>query len=127
MLNYYMHDGPAAFRFELAGDMEAADAARLEQDWRTASSVVEIGTLIIDLSFVTSIDAAGRELFRKWHAAGAQFVASSKRARELVELITKRPFTRGVAQAPTYRPWYSLKSLQKILPAIALLALSVVR
>jgi hypothetical protein len=112
-MRYYMHDGPAAFRFELAGDMDASDAARLEQAWRTASSVVGKVTLIIDVSFVTSIDAAGRDLFRRWHAAGAQFVASSKRARELVEWITGRPFTRSPQNAPTYRPWYSLKSLLK--------------
>jgi hypothetical protein len=117
-MRYYMHDGPAAFRFELAGDMEAEDAARLAQDWHTASSVAGVGTLIVDLSFVTSIDEAGRDLFRRWHAAGAQFVASSKRARELVEWITGRPFTRGQANAPTYRPWYSAKSLRKILPVV---------
>jgi hypothetical protein len=37
-------------------------------------------TLIIDVSYVTSIDAAGRDLFRRWHAAVPQFVARSKRA-----------------------------------------------
>ncbi len=110
-MRYYMHDGPAAFRFELAGDVDAADAVRLEQDWHTASSVAEIATLIIDLTFVTSIDEAARDLFRKWHAAGAQFAAATKRARELVESITKRPFARGLPPAPTYRRWYSPKSL----------------
>jgi hypothetical protein len=35
-----MHEGPAAFRFELAGDLDAADAATLQQDWQTASPIM---------------------------------------------------------------------------------------
>ena len=108
-MRYYMHDGPAAFRFELAGDLEANDAARLEQDWNTASSMVGNRTLIIDLSFVTGIAESVRSLFKRWYAAGAEFAASSKRSRELVELITGRPFTKEPPHAPTYRSWISLK------------------
>ena len=36
-LQYFMHDGPSAFRFELAGDLNNEGARRLQQDWRTAS------------------------------------------------------------------------------------------
>jgi hypothetical protein len=39
-MRYYMHEGPAAFRFELAGDLDAADAATLQQDWQTASPIM---------------------------------------------------------------------------------------
>jgi hypothetical protein len=109
-MRYYMHDGPAAFRFELAGDLDAADAARLEQDWHTASSMMGNRTLIIDVSFVTGIDETVRSLFRRWYAAGAEFSASSKRSRELVESITERPFTQELPHAQTYRPWFSFKS-----------------
>jgi hypothetical protein len=45
MLRYYMHDGPSAFRFELAGQLDSNDAARLEQDWHTASSTIGDRTL----------------------------------------------------------------------------------
>jgi hypothetical protein len=110
MMRYYMHDGPSAFRFELAGDLDANDATRLEQDWRTASSVAKTRTLIIDVSFVTGIDEAVRSLFRSWHAGGAEFAAGSKRSRELVELITEHPFTRELPYAPTFQPWFSVKS-----------------
>jgi hypothetical protein len=123
MMRYYMHDGPSAFRFELAGDLDAEDAARLAQDWHTASSVVGDVTLIIDLSFVTSIDEAARDLFRRWHATGAQFAASTKRSRELVESITERPFTRELPHPPTYRPWYSVRSLSQVIPLLAMLFL----
>ena len=34
-MHHYMHGGPAAFRFELAGDLNAGDAAKLEQELRS--------------------------------------------------------------------------------------------
>jgi hypothetical protein len=106
-----MHEGPAAFRFELAGDLDAADAATLEQDWQTASPSMRNRTLIIDLSFVTGVDEAVRSLFRRWYAGGAEFAAGSKWSRELVESITGRPLLRELPHAPTYRLWFSLKSM----------------
>ena len=113
MLHYYMHDGPAAFRFELAGTLDVGDAARLEKEWRTASSVIGNRTLIIDLSFVTAIDEAARSLFQRWYAVGAQFAAKSPQSRKLVEIITGRPFSQNQLQQPTYEPWLSrgLRSL----------------
>jgi hypothetical protein len=110
-MRYYMHEGPAAFRFELAGDLDAVDAATLEHDWQTASPTMRNRTLIIDLSFVTGIDEAARSLFRSWYAEGAEFAAGSKRSRELVESITGRPFTAELPHAPTYQLWFSLQSM----------------
>ena len=107
MMRHYMHRGPAAFRFELAGDLNAGDAARLEQDWRGASLIVGNRMLVVDLTFVTGIDEAARSLFRRWYDRGAKFTASSKRSRELVESITERPYTRELSHAPTYQPWFS--------------------
>jgi hypothetical protein len=127
MMRYYMHDGPSAFRFELAGDLDANDATRLEQDWRTASSSTKTRTLIVDLSFVTGIDEAVRNLFKRWYEGGAEFAASSKRSRELVESITERPFTQELRHAPTFQPRFSSKSFSRksvplTIPAIPLLA-----
>jgi hypothetical protein len=107
MMRHYMHGGPAAFRFELAGDLNAGDAAKLEQDRRGASWIIGNRLLVVDVSFVTGIDEAARSLFRRWYAAGAQFAASTKRARELVESITGRPYTRELSLGPTYQPWFS--------------------
>ena len=86
-LQYCMHDGPSAFRFELAGDLSNEGARQLEQDWRTASSVIGDRALIIDLTFVTSAGAEGRTLLARWHVEGAQLVANSKVSRELAEAI----------------------------------------
>jgi hypothetical protein len=107
VMRYYMHGGPAAFRFELAGDLNAGDASRLEQDWRGVTSLTGTRLLVVDMSFVTGIDEAARSLFRRWYARGAEFAAGSKQSRELVESITERPYTRESTHEPTYQPWFS--------------------
>ena len=105
--HYYIHGGPSALRFELAGDLNADDASRLEQDCRGVSSAIGNRLLVVDVSFVTGIDEAARSLFKRWYARGAEFAASSKQSRELVESITERPYTRESQREPTYQPWFS--------------------
>jgi hypothetical protein len=90
-LQYYMHDGPAAFRFELAGDLNSEGALRLERDWRLASSVIGDRSLIVDITFVTSSDQDGRELLGRWHRAGAQIIANSKSSMDLAEAALGKP------------------------------------
>jgi hypothetical protein len=107
VIRYYVHAGPAAFRFELAGDLDADDAARLEREWRRASLTNGNRVLVVDMSFVTGMDEATRTLFRRWYARGVEFVAGSKEARELVESITERPYTRETSREPTFQPWFS--------------------
>jgi hypothetical protein len=106
-MRYYMHGGPARFRFELAGDLNAGDASRLEQVWRRVSRAMGKCLLVVDVSFVTGIDEAARSLFKCWHARGAEFAASSKQSRELVESITESPYTGESPHEPTYQPWFS--------------------
>ena len=90
-LQYFMHYGPTAFRFELAGELDSEGARRLEQDWLAAPSVIGDHVLIVDLTFVTGADATGRSLLARWYAAGARFVAQSRISRRLVEDITGKP------------------------------------
>ena len=115
MTRYYMHEGPTAFRFELAGDLDATDAASLAQDWHTATSFfVGQRTLIIDVTFVTEIDEEVRSLFGRWYAGGAEFAAGTKRSRALVESITERPFTPEPRHSPTYQPCYFVNSARPL-------------
>jgi len=85
---YYMHDGPSAFSFELAGKLSDNAAGELEQAWRTASSVRPGRSLIVDISYVTQVDLAGRAMLRRWHDGGAQLVAKSPQARAIAASIT---------------------------------------
>ncbi len=112
-LQYYMHDGPSAFRFELAGCLDNEGASRLEQDWRTASSVIGERALIVDLTFVTSADSDGRLLLARWHAEGARLIAKSKVARELAESVIGGPVSESVAER-TWLPFHTSVGLPKL-------------
>ncbi|PYT26656.1 MAG: hypothetical protein DMG57_20775 [Acidobacteria bacterium] len=52
-LQYYMHDRPSAFRFELSGELDCQGECRLDQDWRTASSTLGGRRLVVDITFLT--------------------------------------------------------------------------
>ena len=106
-LQYYMHDGPAAFRFELAGDLNDEGARELDQAWRRASSLIGHRALVVDMTFVTSAEKDGRSLLARWHAEGAQLIARSKVSRELAEAIIGDPLPEFVApgEAATGRTW----------------------
>jgi hypothetical protein len=117
---YYMHDGPATFRFELAGHITSDGARQLEQDWRTASSVIGDRTLVVDLSFVSGIDEAARDLMVRWHNQGARFVAKPAMSRSLVESITGKAPAPAAPRYEASMPWFSLRAAP---PLIALLVL----
>jgi hypothetical protein len=90
-LRYYMHEGPTAFRFELAGNLDYKSAPRLDQDWQTASSAIANRRLIVDMTFVTGVDEKGGALLRRWHQEGARLIANSKLSRVLAESILGEP------------------------------------
>jgi hypothetical protein len=112
-MHHYMHGGPTAFRLELAGDLNRGDAAKLEQELRSASLTIGNRVLVFDLTFVTGIDEAARTLFKRWYASGAEFAARSKQSRELVESITERPHTRETPRGPTFQPLVLLHDSMK--------------
>ena len=95
VLQYYMHDGPTAFRFELAGNLNQEGARRLDQDWRTASSAIGDRRLIVDMTFVTNVDESGRALLVRWHRDGARLIANSKTSRALAEAILGEPLPKA--------------------------------
>jgi ABC-type transporter Mla MlaB component len=92
-LVYYMHDGSAAFRFQLAGDLSQDNVQDLEQARQTASSIIGRRNLMVDLSGLTSIDAAGRGLLKQWQALGAQLTAHSSHGRARIQLMADVPIT----------------------------------
>jgi hypothetical protein len=104
-LQYYMHDGPTAFRFELAGDLNREGARRLDQAWRTASSVVGDRRLIVDMTFVTDVSEQGRALIHRWHEEGAQLIANSQASHALAESILGQPLPKPAANLNGDHTW----------------------
>ncbi len=118
--SFYMHDGARAFSFEIAGAISDCAALELEQAWKTASSAAAGQALIVDLSYVTRVDAAGRKILRRWFEQGAQFVAKLPQARAIVASITGQPFEL-VAESTQHRTWRPLHAFRglavTVLPA----------
>jgi hypothetical protein len=102
-LQYYMHDGPTAFRIELAGNLDCEAALRLDQDWRTASSAIGDRKLIVDMTFVTNLAEEGKALLRRWHLEGARLIANSASSRVLAESILGGPLPPSTADATVSR------------------------
>ena len=98
VLQYYMHDGPTAFRFELTGHLDREAARSLDQDWRTASSTIGDRRLIVDITFVTDADEQGRALLTRWHREGAQIIAKSRASLALAESILGKHFREGSSE-----------------------------
>jgi ABC-type transporter Mla MlaB component len=125
-LQYYMHDGPNAFRMELAGNLDRDSALQIDQAWRTASSIIGDRTLIVDMTFVSEADDAGRALLARWHCEGARLIAGSKSSRALAESIVGKPLPESQvnprctsASQRTWRPFLALSA--NVLLALGLL------
>jgi hypothetical protein len=105
-LRYYMHDGPMAFRFELAGTLDYEGALRLDQDWRTASSAIGDRKLIVDMTFVTNLADEGKTLLKRWHQEGARLIANSTTSRVLAESVLGSPLPASTGDATvSNRTW----------------------
>jgi hypothetical protein len=123
-LQYYMHDGPSAFRFELSGDLTDEGAERLERDWTTASSVIGSRHLIVDMTFITSVGQAGHALLAHWHSEGARLIAASKSSREIAESIIGAPLPESTFASRAERTWMPFVSAFAVLPRMLFLLLS---
>jgi hypothetical protein len=91
-----------ALAFIAAGSMKAR---RLAQDWRTACSVIGDRALIVDMTFVNSVEQEGRTLLARWYAEGAQLIAKSKASRELAEAIVGEPLPEFAAAGSAGAGW----------------------
>jgi anti-anti-sigma regulatory factor len=116
-LTYYIHDGAAAFRFELAGTLSHRGAAELEQVRQTAASIFGGRFLVVDLTGIESVDAAGHELLEKWHGLGAQFVVSSRTALERIQAMTCVP-CRDVRGDRENRGWLTQGTVVTLLAVV---------
>jgi hypothetical protein len=113
---HFMHAGPSAFRFELAGHLNDEGARQLQQDWLAASSVIGDRFLIVDITFVTGVEQEGRALLARWHVEGAQLIAKSKVSLELAEAILGEPLREAESSSPgwTWLPFHAFFGTSKL-------------
>ena len=96
MLRITVHNNPEAVTFQLEGRLAGPWVRELEQCWRGAltsqrESISASSSLRIDLTEVTSIDAAGRACLEAMHRQGAEFVATDCLMKAVVAEITQTP------------------------------------
>jgi anti-anti-sigma regulatory factor len=89
MLRITAHDTPRVVTLRLEGRLEGAWAEELEKCWKNTLASLSKPKLRVDLTSVTSIDAAGRARLAAMHRKGAEFIASDCLMKAVVEEITK--------------------------------------
>jgi len=87
VLQYRIHDGSGAMRFELAGSLSGNGAQSVRYAWQTALSVIGDRPLVIDITRVSGADDDGRALLLHWQQYGANIIAGSPESRALAATV----------------------------------------
>jgi ABC-type transporter Mla MlaB component len=91
MLRITIDDAPRALMFRLEGGLVGPWVRELEACWRGARASQREPILRVDLTGVTSIDAAGRARLAAMHRQGAELVAADCLMKAVVAEITQEP------------------------------------
>jgi ABC-type transporter Mla MlaB component len=91
MLRITVNDSRRALTFQLEGRLAGPWVRVLEECWQSAPAGWRKPTRRVDLTGVTSIDAAGRACLAALHRQGAEFVAADCLTKAVVAEITRAP------------------------------------
>lgn len=89
MLRITTRDVPGTLTLRLEGRLSGPWVRELEECWRGALARRREPALCIDLTEVTSIDAAGRDCLETMHHQGATFIAADCLMKAVVAEITQ--------------------------------------
>lgn len=76
-----------ATRLVVEGKLAGPCVGELEKCWRETASTKSPGSILVDLSSVTFVDAAGKHLLAGMHQQGTRFTAAGLLAKCLIEEI----------------------------------------
>ena len=91
MLRITVHDKSGALTFQLEGRLAGPWVRVLEECWRGALAGRREPILRVDLTEVTSIDAAGQACLAALHRLGTEFLAADCLMKAVVAEITSSP------------------------------------
>ena len=92
MLRITVHNDSGALTFQLEGRVAGQLLQALEECWRTTLADGPGRVVRVDLTAVTSIDAAGKECLATMHRQGAELIAAGCATRDIVaEIIRSAP------------------------------------
>ncbi|HMV85818.1 MAG TPA: hypothetical protein PKA34_22155 [Blastocatellia bacterium] len=86
MLRITIHNEDAATRLQVEGKLAGPWAEELKTCWQSVAAPGR--ALLVDLSALTLIDAAGRELLAEMHRQGVKLAAVGLMTQAIVEEIT---------------------------------------
>ncbi len=86
MLRITIHNEDAATRLQVEGRLVGAWAEELKTCWQSVAAPGR--ALLVDLSALTLIDAAGRELLAEMHRQGVALAAVGLMTQAIIEEIT---------------------------------------
>jgi ABC-type transporter Mla MlaB component len=87
MLRITVNDNPRALTFQLEGKLAGAWLRVLEECWQSTLARPREPMLRVDLTGVTSIDAAGKACLAALHRQGAEFIAAGCETKAIVAEI----------------------------------------
>ena len=90
MLRITVHDKPRILTFQLEGRLAGAWLRELEECWRNVLAGPHKPVLRVDLTGVTSINAAGKACLGALYRQGAQFIATDCLTKAVVAEISQR-------------------------------------
>ena|SRR5438046_587281 len=91
MLRITVHDNPRSLTFKLEGRLAEPWLRELEDCWQNALASQHKPVLRVDLTGLTSINAAGQACLAALHRQGAEFVAADCLTKAIVAEITDAP------------------------------------
>jgi hypothetical protein len=91
MLRITVHDKPGALTFQLEGRLAGPWVRVLQECWQSVLARPRQAILRVDLTGVTSLDAAGQACLEAMHRQGAEFVAADCLMKAVVAEITRVP------------------------------------
>jgi ABC-type transporter Mla MlaB component len=95
MLRITVHDEPGALTFQLEGRLAGPWVQVLQECWQSALARQPRPILRVDLTEMTSLDAAGRACLAALHRRGAEFIATDCLTKAMVAEITCPPSGNG--------------------------------
>ena len=91
MLRITVHDKAGFLTFQLEGRLAGPWVRVLQECWQSALARQHRPNFRVDLTEVTSIDAAGRACLAALHRRGAEFIAADCLTKAVVAEITCSP------------------------------------
>jgi ABC-type transporter Mla MlaB component len=95
MLRITVHDKPRALTFQLEGRLAGPWLRELEACWEGTLASLSQPILRVDLTGVTSVDAAGKACLAALHRQGFEFIAADCLTKGVVAEITQAPLPGG--------------------------------